>query len=442
MIPSGMSAEYRVNFIKSKYIGKDFLKKTSKSVTDLSESLYEIVRTENPTDLNQMSVMLTKILKLIAQGADPNFHNPLFEHRTSLHEAVMHDSVIVAEALMQSKGDPFSLDDRGWTPLHYTCHFDYVGCAKLLLKRGCARRVDKMVGLDGANPLDVANENSSFECRDLIEGTRSDSDFGVKMVDVENGWFGGTQQRKNGDKDLPEVTVTMKEKSKMLEERQRSLKDLLQIAPGTPMYLRKGSTEGIDVSSSPIFPISPIKSHTDAESRHSSVGSPSLSSELRSPGETEPFKKLHRRISINSLIPSSSFKSRGKSISDSSGVDGGDKLVTTVNPLMNYGSKAGKHTLKRKKSTTLTDNGVESEKQQNEDSSSGSDYRSDENSSQYSPNSSWSSSSFSLRENEDNLLNATYNNSIDNDIAFHGDLQSERPNGKGESKSNTKKDRD
>ena len=57
------------------------------------------------------------------------------QKKIQLHEAVLIDSVVGAEFLLQHGAKANVHDDLGWTPVHYAAYLDNYICLQLLLDR-------------------------------------------------------------------------------------------------------------------------------------------------------------------------------------------------------------------------------------------------------------------------------------------------------------------
>lgn len=115
-------------FIEDKYIHKKWVlpwRQMDATRDELSRELFD--------EVGRPSCSLQTCLQLVVHGADPNAH---FLHgRTTLHQAVMLDSVTAVEFLLSHGARVAERDNVGWSAVHYAAHLNHYLSLHLLIRR-------------------------------------------------------------------------------------------------------------------------------------------------------------------------------------------------------------------------------------------------------------------------------------------------------------------
>eukprot|EP01090_Pellita_catalonica_P018052 TRINITY_DN5667_c0_g1_i1.p1 TRINITY_DN5667_c0_g1~~TRINITY_DN5667_c0_g1_i1.p1 ORF type:complete len:758 (-),score=140.63 TRINITY_DN5667_c0_g1_i1:415-2487(-) len=155
-------AKLRNEFIKAKYVAKDFMDKETHSGEDLFREVAKV-----PADVAELQTGMKKLICALVSGVDVNWKNA--EGATSLHAAVLTNNAVYMEMLLQNGASLFACDKRGWTALHYAAYLNYTKAMTVLLKKGsAAKRFTSLYDYEGKNPLDIAQAANSDEIIGLL----------------------------------------------------------------------------------------------------------------------------------------------------------------------------------------------------------------------------------------------------------------------------------
>ena len=147
---------------------------SSSSPEELGRALYAVA-TKTP-------VSIDLIIKLLVNGADPNYVCKGEAYKTPLFAAAATGNIMALEALLQYGASPTAQDIRGWTPIHYAAYFNHPRCLRRLLAQLKRGSVKDNVGL---SPLDVASWNEAKECVHLLAGSSEcDMDYSLTVDKV------------------------------------------------------------------------------------------------------------------------------------------------------------------------------------------------------------------------------------------------------------------
>ncbi|XP_029436602.1 arf-GAP with coiled-coil, ANK repeat and PH domain-containing protein 1 [Rhinatrema bivittatum] len=101
----------------------------------------------------------------LAHGADANWVNNGDENRTPLIQAVLMNSLVACEFLLQNGASVNQADSCGRGPLHHATILGHTGLACLFLKRGATMSA---VDAEGKDPLSIAIENANADIVTLL----------------------------------------------------------------------------------------------------------------------------------------------------------------------------------------------------------------------------------------------------------------------------------
>jgi len=159
----------REHFIRMKYQKKAFLAPVSEPQQQLSEKL--VVASARPPSIDASR----EVMKLIAQGAQVNYHSSARDNSTALHEAVRVGNVLTVELLLTNGASVRETDIRGWSPVNYAAFFNRPRCIERLMQ---STRVKSRCSWD-LRPSDIATWNCSVEVEHLLKGQ---PDEGVELT--------------------------------------------------------------------------------------------------------------------------------------------------------------------------------------------------------------------------------------------------------------------
>lgn len=153
-IPPNADRARREAFIKAKYADKKWVP----PVASASAIVSVLVK-------KKRSVPVVSIMKLLCQGADPNWQDP-DEGVSLLHRCAADDNITAVELLF-TVGAKLDIQDKlGQTPLHYAAKDDAPAAIRLLLTHGANTEV---VDTQGKTPLQVARESNSVDAIALLD---------------------------------------------------------------------------------------------------------------------------------------------------------------------------------------------------------------------------------------------------------------------------------
>ncbi|KAL6065380.1 ADP-ribosylation factor GTPase-activating protein [Balamuthia mandrillaris] len=111
------------------------------------------------------------LITLILQGSDVNWSSNKYDHQTPLHQAVLLDSIVFVEALIQNGASVGPIDDRGWSPMHYAAYLNHSRSLNLLLKRASKniRSAENLRDLSGKMPHELALQQGCREAYCLLK---------------------------------------------------------------------------------------------------------------------------------------------------------------------------------------------------------------------------------------------------------------------------------
>ncbi|XP_046881194.1 arf-GAP with coiled-coil, ANK repeat and PH domain-containing protein 3 isoform X2 [Hypomesus transpacificus] len=137
----------------------------------------EDVRERSPGSLLQRASGLRCVALMaeaLALGADVSSASEDEEGRTALIQAVIGDSLVACEFLLQNGADVNQRDRRGRGPLHHATHLGHTGQVCLFLKRGASQtEVDE----EGQDPLSVAVQAANADIVTLLRLARMNEEM-------------------------------------------------------------------------------------------------------------------------------------------------------------------------------------------------------------------------------------------------------------------------
>eukprot|EP01122_Echinamoeba_exundans_P004748 TRINITY_DN1498_c0_g1_i2.p1 TRINITY_DN1498_c0_g1~~TRINITY_DN1498_c0_g1_i2.p1 ORF type:complete len:765 (+),score=153.08 TRINITY_DN1498_c0_g1_i2:814-3108(+) len=153
-IPPNADRARREAFIKAKYMDKKWVPPVSSASAIVSLLLKK-----------KRFVPVVSILKLICQGADPNWQDPQ-DGVSLLHRCAADDNVTAVEFLF-TIGAKLDIQDKlGLTPLHYAAKDDAAAAIRLLLTHGASTEIKDQ---QGKTPLQLAREADSVDAISLLD---------------------------------------------------------------------------------------------------------------------------------------------------------------------------------------------------------------------------------------------------------------------------------
>lgn len=155
----------REEFIKNKYVKKLFIDDSDVSVTspdDVNKSLFAAVSRRNSENV------ALSLIKLLANGADPNFSNASEESKTPLFQTLVRGNLLNLEILLLNGADVTVPEERGWLPFHYAAFYNRPRCLRRLIET-TKGKIPQAKGTP-LTPFDVAVWNHSVECIRLLRG--------------------------------------------------------------------------------------------------------------------------------------------------------------------------------------------------------------------------------------------------------------------------------
>lgn len=142
-----MTREKREMLIKAKYQHKLFLGcKLQEIKPESNLGMFEAIANNEPLE----------IMRWIAFGADPLWHNPNEENRMAIHQAVSYGSAVVVDLIIQNSPTNVlsATDVRKWTPLHYAGYQNDEEVVQILLQRGGGKLLLAR-DCDGLTPYEI-----------------------------------------------------------------------------------------------------------------------------------------------------------------------------------------------------------------------------------------------------------------------------------------------
>ncbi|XP_015833458.2 arfGAP with SH3 domain, ANK repeat and PH domain-containing protein isoform X5 [Tribolium castaneum] len=166
------SMEERLNFIRAKYVDKQFADKTCDNEI---KKLYYLEEAVNNGDLGLL-------LQMFAENVDFGATLPSSKNgETALHRAILNENgrtLHIVDFLIQNMSSsaidkatspPSDLENCGSnTALHLCAIYDKVECMKLLLRSGANANVKNS---QNKTPMDIAQELGHHTCEDLLMNT-------------------------------------------------------------------------------------------------------------------------------------------------------------------------------------------------------------------------------------------------------------------------------
>lgn len=162
--------EKRENYIKRKYVDKEFLPPAHSTDADaLSAELYNHIVTTGDD--------VVGILCLLGQGAKVGWKHPQDDGKTVMHAAVIYDRVLYLECLLQNGGDVFSQSNQLWTPMHFAAQLGRTHCASVLCKHGFSKKQLEYKTQDNKTAVELAFIKG---CQDIITLLRDEPVSGLE----------------------------------------------------------------------------------------------------------------------------------------------------------------------------------------------------------------------------------------------------------------------
>ena len=155
----------REEFIKNKYVKKLFIDDSDFKMTsrdDVNKSLFATVSRRNGENV------ALSLVKLLANGADPNFSNTAEEAKTPLFQTLVRGNLLNLEILLLNGADVTVPEERGWLPFHYAAFYNRPRCLRRLIET-TKGKIPHAKGTP-LTPFDVAVWNHSVECIRLLRG--------------------------------------------------------------------------------------------------------------------------------------------------------------------------------------------------------------------------------------------------------------------------------
>jgi len=158
----------REQYIRLKYVQKKFVKSSNMDAQTLNQTLFDSIKSGKP---------LQSILELISQGSDINCALQNENNKTSLHCAVIENSILSLVLLALNGATINVLDASQKTPMHYAAELGHLACATILYKFKAKISVkdcnDKL-------PIDYAVENKKADCLTFLRLAQFASQDGIE----------------------------------------------------------------------------------------------------------------------------------------------------------------------------------------------------------------------------------------------------------------------
>lgn len=117
-------------------------------------------------------------LKILLEGKNVDEVPCVPESFTLLHIAVGSNQMEIVKYLLKMKADPNKVSDIGITPIHLCIMWNYPEMLKLLFKHSENRFVNE----NGNDLLEIATENKSHECAEILQNYLKESNFNKNSV--------------------------------------------------------------------------------------------------------------------------------------------------------------------------------------------------------------------------------------------------------------------
>ncbi|OQR71034.1 130 kDa phosphatidylinositol 4, partial [Tropilaelaps mercedesae] len=191
----------RSEFIRAKYIDRDFVLKTCSSMQDLLQDTEQAIQARS----------IHQLLQSFAEGVD--FSLPLPNHQstkdTALHVAIKQEdgtSLHLVDFLVQNGGGCADVANaEGYTPLHTAVQLRQTECIKLLLKSG-ARYVAR--NAEGKTAADLAREKGYDKCLELLEHAAENKKSLFENVNLDFGSLQAPGMADDGSTDFSDDEYT------------------------------------------------------------------------------------------------------------------------------------------------------------------------------------------------------------------------------------------
>lgn len=167
----------REEFIRNKYARHLYVDDTDVGA-DPSAALYAAVSRRN----NENVALL--LIKLLANGADPNSHRATEESKTSVFQPLVRGNLLNLEILLLNGASVAATDERGWSPFHYAAFYNRPRCLRRLMESTKGKIPESRE--TPLTPFDIAVWNHAVECIRLLRGV-PDPSVEFTFSDVLNG---------------------------------------------------------------------------------------------------------------------------------------------------------------------------------------------------------------------------------------------------------------
>uniref|UniRef100_A0A8V5GL25 Arf-GAP with coiled-coil, ANK repeat and PH domain-containing protein n=1 Tax=Melopsittacus undulatus TaxID=13146 RepID=A0A8V5GL25_MELUD len=172
--PPGCSRAQREDWIRAKYVHKQFLPRPLGAPLRLHPPPPAPPEAEPPPPSLHPGALLywgarrrrlLTMAEALAHGADPGWANGAEGNSTPLLQAVMANSLLASEFLLQNGASVNQSDGDGRGPLHHATLLGHTGLACLFLKRGADINA---VDAEGKDPLSIAIDLANADIVTLL----------------------------------------------------------------------------------------------------------------------------------------------------------------------------------------------------------------------------------------------------------------------------------